>query len=184
MPQLADSEDYSADSTPIGRKIPFHHENEIAQPNYYGVTLDNQIKTEIAPNDHSAIFRFTFPTQQQFGALIFDSVRPNDQSNANYAEYFEFNGNTVSGYVLNAEGANNGATVMYIYGEFSHNFKVNNASEEGKKNLVFNLQSSKVVDFKFATSFISQTQAKRNLQMEIIEPGHTFNTLVNYATDV
>ena len=49
--------------TPTGsaRALPFRHENEIARPYYYGVTFDNGIKAEIAPTDHAAMLRFTFP---------------------------------------------------------------------------------------------------------------------------
>ena len=49
----------NADRT--ARALPFRHENEIAQPHYYGVTFDNGLETEIAPTDHAAMFRFTFP---------------------------------------------------------------------------------------------------------------------------
>jgi putative alpha-1,2-mannosidase len=185
MPQLANNVNYSADSTPDGRKVPFSHNNEIALPNYYGVTLNNNIKVEIAPHDHSTIFRFIFPTDQHYGALIFDSVRPKINSNAELIEKFKFDANTISGYVLNAEGANRGTTVMYIYGEFSNNyFTVNNTNENNKQNLTFDLNYSNIIDFKFATSFISQAQAQHNLQMEITQPNHTFDTLVNYASNV
>ena len=34
--------------------------NEIAKPHYYGVTFENGMRTEIAPTDHAAMFRFTF----------------------------------------------------------------------------------------------------------------------------
>ena len=43
------------------RALPFRHENEIATP----VPLRRQVRerhaTEIAPTDHAALFRFTFP---------------------------------------------------------------------------------------------------------------------------
>ena len=46
-----------------GRRAPWPSgtPNEVAQPHYYGVTFDNGVKTEIAPADHAALFRFTFP---------------------------------------------------------------------------------------------------------------------------
>ena len=43
------------------RALPFRHANEVAQPHYYGVTFENGLKTEIAPTDHAAMLRFTFP---------------------------------------------------------------------------------------------------------------------------
>ena len=42
-------------------RSPFRHANEAASPHYYGVTFENGLKTEIAPTDHAALFRFTFP---------------------------------------------------------------------------------------------------------------------------
>ena len=40
--------------------LEFRHDNETAQPNYYGVTFENGMRTEFAPTDHAAVFRFTF----------------------------------------------------------------------------------------------------------------------------
>ena len=54
------------------RALAFRHANEIAKPHYYGVTFENGIKTEIAPTDHAAMFRFTFPGDRS--NLIFDNV--------------------------------------------------------------------------------------------------------------
>ena len=39
----------------------FSHDNEIARPYYYGVTFDNGNAAEIAPTDHAAMLRFSFP---------------------------------------------------------------------------------------------------------------------------
>ena len=55
MPSLA------TDTGRDARALPFHHANEVARPHYYGVTFDNGIKGEIAPTDHAALLRFSFP---------------------------------------------------------------------------------------------------------------------------
>src|SRR6266545_1453732 len=60
------------DASRSARGLPFRHANEIAKPHYYGVTFENGIKTEIAPADHAAIFRFTFTGDSS--NLIFDIV--------------------------------------------------------------------------------------------------------------
>ena len=57
---------------PAARALAFRHDNEIARPHYYGVTFENGLKTEIAPTDHAAMFRFTFPGDD--ASLIFDNV--------------------------------------------------------------------------------------------------------------
>ena len=60
--------------TPTGsaRALPFSHDDEVARPHYYGVTFENGMRTEIAPTDHAALFRFTFPGDSR--ELIFDNV--------------------------------------------------------------------------------------------------------------
>jgi putative alpha-1,2-mannosidase len=79
------------------------------------------------------------------------------------------------------QGANEGTTIMYIYGELSNaNYTIHNTNEPNKQNLTFDLSQSKTIEFKFATSFISQEQAKRNLQMEI-NNNLNFDSLVTYA---
>ena len=46
------------------RAASFSHENEIAKPNYYAVTFDNGIKTEISPVERGGMMRFTFPENE------------------------------------------------------------------------------------------------------------------------
>src|SRR5882762_4253486 len=43
------------------RATSFKHENEIAEPSYYKVKLDNNITTEMSPTERGAHLRFTFP---------------------------------------------------------------------------------------------------------------------------
>jgi hypothetical protein len=54
------------------RAVSFHHDNETAKPHHYRVALDNGIVAEIAPTDHAAMFRFTFPGDD--ASLVFDNV--------------------------------------------------------------------------------------------------------------
>jgi putative alpha-1,2-mannosidase len=79
MPGITTSADAQALGNIANRGIEFKHSNEIAHPDYYSVTLEDGIKSEIAPGDHSAIFRFTFPKASKFGSLVFDSGKNNDQ---------------------------------------------------------------------------------------------------------
>ena len=69
MPSAADGD------PPLGRaerRLPFRHANEVASPHRYAVTFENGIKTEIAPTDHAALMRFTFPGDSS--SLVFDNV--------------------------------------------------------------------------------------------------------------
>src|SRR4051812_121054 len=44
------------------RAASFLHQNEIARPDYYKVTFDNGITTEMAPTERGAHLRFSFPS--------------------------------------------------------------------------------------------------------------------------
>lgn len=46
------------------RAAGFSHANETARPDYYKVTFDNGITTEMAPTERGAHLRFTFPKRQ------------------------------------------------------------------------------------------------------------------------
>ena len=54
------------------RALAFSHDDEVARPYYYGVTFENGLKGEIAPTDHAALLRFSFPGDD--ASLIFDNV--------------------------------------------------------------------------------------------------------------
>lgn len=44
------------------RAAKFSHKNEIAHPNYYKVTFDNEITTEMSPTERGVHMRFSFPS--------------------------------------------------------------------------------------------------------------------------
>jgi len=54
------------------RKLTFRHANEQARPHHYRVRFTNGVVAEIAPADHAAILRFTFPGED--ANLVFDNV--------------------------------------------------------------------------------------------------------------
>lgn len=45
----------------FNRAAKFSHEKEIAKPNYYKVTFENKITTEMSPTERGVYFRFSFP---------------------------------------------------------------------------------------------------------------------------
>jgi putative alpha-1,2-mannosidase len=79
MPGTANSLDESSVGNVANRGVEFEHENEIAHPNYYSVKLNNNIECEVTPGDHSAIFRFNFPKIINYGSLVFDSGKNDNQ---------------------------------------------------------------------------------------------------------
>ncbi len=94
--------------TRTARALPFSHENEVARAHYYGVTFDNGLKAEIAPTDHAAVLRFTFPAHD--GNLIFDNV--NDDGGLT----LDAGDPVVQRLLRRAQRPVDGATRMFIYG--------------------------------------------------------------------
>src|SRR5439155_16033313 len=92
------------------RSLAFRHENEVPRPYYYGVTFDNGVRTEIAPTDHAAMFRFTFPGND--ASLVFDNV-----NNAGGLTLDTAAG-TVTGFSDVRSGLSAGATRLFVYATF------------------------------------------------------------------
>src|SRR2546423_3402531 len=101
----------SVSGTPDGmrttRALEFRHENEVARPYGYRVTFENGLRTEFAPTDHAAIFRFTFTGNDS--SLVFDNV-----NNASALAIDPATG-VVTGYSDNRSGLSTGATRLFIY---------------------------------------------------------------------
>ncbi len=144
------------------RALPFRHEHEIAQPHYYSVTFENGLRTEIAPTDHAAVFRFTFPGST--GNLIFDNV-----NNAS-ALSIDPSG-VITGFSDVRSGLSTGATRMYIYATVDQLVIGSGMLPSGNRVSTgyaqFNTTADKVVTLRIATSFISVGQARHNLEQEI-----------------
>src|SRR5215207_4257514 len=149
----------SAQSTPdtgrSARALPFRHENEVASPHRYSVTFEDGIKTEIAPTDHAAIFRFRFPGEAS--SLIFDNV---DEDQAS----FSIENGVLKGWSDVRSGLSNGATRMFFYATFD---KPVVGSAKQRDRTGYARFDAREVNMRIATSLISMNQAQRNLALEI-----------------
>jgi predicted alpha-1,2-mannosidase len=154
------------------RALEFSHDDETARPYYYGVTFKNGMKTEVAPADHAAMFRFTFTGDSS--SLIFDNV--NNRDAATTLTPSDGNGQTVvTGYSDVASGLSNGAKRMFIYATFDEPSTgggvPSSTSGAGGSNvtryLTFDTSADKTVTMRIATSFISVAQAQHNLELEL-----------------
>jgi predicted alpha-1,2-mannosidase len=155
------------------RALPFSHDDETAQPDYYGVTFKNGIKAEIAPADHSAEFRFTFTGDN--GDLLFDNA------NNNGGLTFDAAKGTLDGYSDVNTGGGEAATRMYVHAEFDRTpGTAAKVTGQGRDNVTgyaqFDTSKSKTVTMRIATSFISAGQAQKNLELEI-PAGTSFDTV-------
>ncbi|HVJ38271.1 MAG TPA: GH92 family glycosyl hydrolase [Stenotrophomonas sp.] len=156
------------------RSLPFRHDNEVARPHYYGVRLDNGILAEIAPTDHAAMFRFTFPGED--ASLIFDNV--SDEGGLTLSPQT----GELSGYTDSRSRLSNGAGRMFVYARFdrpvlaSGKLVARDPGKDGKPAtprqqvpgyMRFDAGRERRVSMRIATSLISLEQAKRNLALEI-----------------
>ncbi len=161
------------------RALTFKHRNEIARPHLYDVRFDSGIRTEIAPADHAAIFRFTFPGK--LASLIFDNVKCHGRLRLHPHTA------TVTGYSDVRSGLSVGAGRMYVYATFDRKVIDSGKLWRGLSRRVtgfvrFAPEADRptVVTMRIATSLISVEQAKRNLALEIAEDD-TFDTVRDRA---
>ncbi|MFH9662168.1 GH92 family glycosyl hydrolase [Streptomyces sp. NPDC017248] len=153
------------------RALAFRHENETARPYYYGVRFDNGLRAEMAPTDHAAVLRFTYPGDD--ASVLFDNVT--EQAGLT----LDREHGTVTGYSDVKSGLSTGATRLFVYGEFDK--PVTDAGSSGVKGyLRFAAGADRTVTLRLATSLIGVGQAAENLRREIPD-GTSFGTVRDRA---
>jgi predicted alpha-1,2-mannosidase len=159
MPSTADSP--TADRK--ARAWTFSHDNEIALPYYYGVTFDNGNAVELAPTDHAAIMRFSFPQGKPW--LVFDNVTNEGGLTLDPAT------GVVTGFSDVKSGLSTGAGRLFVYGVVDQKVIASGKlSNGGGANVggYFGFDSSvKQVQLRIATSLLGTAQAKKNLELEL-----------------
>ncbi|MFE7133775.1 GH92 family glycosyl hydrolase [Streptomyces sp. NPDC057638] len=144
----------------VKRALPFRHENETARPHYYGVTFENGLRAEIAPTDHAATMRFTYPDDN--ASVVFDNITQEGGLTLSPAT------RSFTGFSDVKSGLSTGATRMFVYGVFDA--PVTDSAAEGVKgHLRFAAGADRTVTLRLATSLISVDQARENLAAEIPE---------------
>ncbi|MFF1546534.1 GH92 family glycosyl hydrolase [Streptomyces sp. NPDC058291] len=155
------------DSGRTARALPFRHTNETARPYYYGVRFENGLTAELAPTDHAAALRFTYPGAN--ASVVFDNVT--DQAGLTLDQ----EAGVVTGYSDVKSGLSTGATRLFVYGEFDA--PVTAGGSSGVKGyLRFDAGADHAVTLRLATSLISVDQARDNLRAEI-PSGTAFETV-------
>lgn len=138
------------------------HDRETAQPDYYGVGLDNGVKAEMTPSNRGMIMRFTFPGTA--GSVVLDA--PTGEGNFSIDQVT----GKVTGWVSNSSGFHAGQTRMFISGTFDQ-LPINTGTAKGGRGLTkyatFNTNDKKSITLRLATSLISLNQAAKNLAMEV-----------------
>ncbi|MEV7279215.1 GH92 family glycosyl hydrolase [Streptomyces sp. NPDC093111] len=158
------------------RALPFRHENETARPHYYGVTFENGLKAEIAPTDHAAAMRFSYPGAD--ASVVFDNVTDQGGLTLDPAT------SSFTGWSDVKSGLSTGAGRMFVYGIFDAPVTGSGKPAEPgvKGHFRFDAGADRTVGLRIATSLISVDQAKANLADEIPE-GTGFDTVRERAQD-
>jgi predicted alpha-1,2-mannosidase len=155
------------------RESKFSHANEVAKPNYYKVTFDNQITTEISPSERGAHLRFTFPKGKK-SYLVLDGYTRISSVKVDPKE------NKITGYINNGEGFKTGWKSFFVL-QFDQPIKAF-GTWENKKNTIhadsaaaeglgrgayIEFKDGAKVQVKTASSYISLKQAELNLEREL-----------------
>lgn len=128
-------------------------QNETATPYYYSVWLmDYDITLEFVPGAKAGFFRIKFP-EAEIPKISFTI--------ANNGNYKVENESAISG-VESFMGMN-----AFVYGEFDGKINSSEIPEDGKQLLLTFAGKKQPLNFKYAISYISLEQAKKNLQNEI-----------------
>ncbi|MGZ0151593.1 GH92 family glycosyl hydrolase [Kribbella sp. WER1] len=160
---------------PAERAVAFSHDDELARPDLYAVTLANGLRAELAPTDHGAIFRFTFPADAAGRHLVFDTIDENGG--------FAFDGTAVTGWVENgSQRSESGVTRMFCYGEFSSAPIGSGPASGGRDNARAASFDVPEVTLRIATSFIGVDQARHNLELELA--GRSFEEIQGAANAI
>jgi len=155
----------STNATRGSRNYTFRHENEEAHAYYYGVTLDNGMRGEIAPTDHGAAIRWTFPAGSPGRHMLFDA-HDSDGLGPAYVTWIT-SGSTLTGAWFRTDHKTqaNGQRRMYVYVKFD-----TPATAWGTSSNIhyvsFGAGSGSITTYA-ASSYISWQQAQRSLELEI-----------------
>lgn len=155
------------------RAASFSHKNEIARPNYYKVTLDNQITTEMSPTERGVHIRFSFP-EKSGSYLILDGYTGMSMVKILPKE------NKIIGYVHNGRGLKENFKNYFViqfdkpireFGTWENRKGKTWSGEltrEGEGTGAWiRFDNGAKVQAKVASSYISPEQAALNLETEL-----------------
>lgn len=151
-------------------KMTYDHDLEITRPWYYSTYLiDDDIKVEFTPGKKAGIYKFEFPKNSEKHILL-------DLYNDGVGSW-----KFVSGKELYATETYNDDIKVYLYGVFSTAGKVitvkdkqisesNTVEGKGvKAEISFAENEAESIEFRYAVSYISSAQARKNYDSELKE---------------
>jgi predicted alpha-1,2-mannosidase len=162
--------------TSWNRRLNYDQDFEVNRPWYYSTLLtDDDIRTEFTVGERTGIYRFTFPEGVKKNLLL---------CHAYDTGLYDFSGsNKVQGTEFVADAIHQQKGTVYMYGSFTGTPR--NGKSKGEKNwgkysvgtwggakptrmngekgwVSYSEKDSPVVEFRYAISFISPEQAKKN----------------------
>jgi len=159
----------------FGRASHFSHDKEIAKPDYYYVFLDDYgISVEVTPSERAAIFRFTFPENNDSWIIL-------DAFNEGSMIQVDTESKTLSGFSKNNSGGVPDNFSCYFVIVFDQPFECFEIQSDGKSlkdsaraagdhviaAVKFSTREGQSIQARVASSFISEAQARINLSREI-----------------
>ncbi|HKJ30676.1 MAG TPA: GH92 family glycosyl hydrolase [Balneolales bacterium] len=155
------------------RAAAFRHSREIAKPNYYKVTFDNGITTELAPTERGALFHFSFP-QRKKSYLILDGYTHFSRVEI-YPKKREIVGYVHNGHAIPKNFKNyfvlkfNQPFVSYgTWQNKTGKISKTNTSDEGNgMGAYIQFRKGARVQVKVASSYIGINQARLTLDQEL-----------------
>lgn len=152
----------------MGSESVFSHDNETAEPGYYKVKLDSyDVLAEMTCTRRAAIHRFTFPASPSPRILI-DLKQGSDPA---LGDLVQVNENTLRGKVYCVRRKKH---YQYFYMQFSSPFASYARTPEGAY-VSWPEDANKTILVKVAISFVSEENAKENLDAEL--PGWDFDAV-------
>ncbi|MGM9646689.1 MAG: GH92 family glycosyl hydrolase [Eubacteriales bacterium] len=160
----------SSDIDAAHRTALYTHDNEIAKAHYYSVVFSSEdknapgVRMELTPTSHGAYTRFTYPAEADHVNLILGT----DHGGSVKVSVDEGSGQTI------VTGYSDYNQRMYVYSvidapALSYQIK-------GQTVILSFANGISEIGMKLATSYISVTQAEKNLALEISE-GDTFDSV-------
>ncbi|MBE9465560.1 GH92 family glycosyl hydrolase [Dyadobacter subterraneus] len=154
------------------QKLAYDHDLEVTQPWYYSTYLvDDEVTVEFTPGKKTGIFRFEFP-EKSSKSLLFNLYNEGEGS-------WKF----ISGNEIIATEIYHDDIPVYMYGVFSEkgtagilqNDKTSSAQTIKGKNakawISFPDNKNGKIELKYAISYISPEQAKKNFEAELKSTG-------------
>jgi len=154
------------------QKQTYDQDLEVTRPWYYSTYLiDDDITVEFTAGKKTGIYRFTFGQQHNERALLFNLYNDGNGS-------WKF----INGNELEATETYHGDIKVYLYGQFDHsgkpsvirNNQITSAAEisgNTARSFISFGDTTSILQFRYAISYISKEQARANFNEEVKDEG-------------